>query len=141
MSQNVHSPKCVVFLGFAKSFFTILGRGLILADSDSKLYLRIEVQTEFLNLDLLFHVIFLIGYKMAKYPGGRYLKNPDEEALRQYENASFKRRKSFLEPVSCPLGQTIYFNQSLISIAKVPSFFACLFYKELVPKHFEKKNS
>ena len=30
------------------------------------------------------HVIFLIGRKMAKYLGGRYLKNPvDEEALRE----------------------------------------------------------
>ena len=35
MSKNVHSPKCVVVLGFAKSFFTILGR-IFHADSNSK---------------------------------------------------------------------------------------------------------
>ena len=40
------------------------------------------ISCDFLSLLQEIHVIFLVGLKMAKYPGGRYLKKTgDEEAL------------------------------------------------------------
>ena len=38
------------------------------------------ISCDFYQLLQEINVIFLIGYKMAKYPGGRYFKNPVDEA-------------------------------------------------------------